>query len=86
MFESNALTVINAINDFAFGTPYGHIIHDISHAQTSFVDCSFKHLNRAFNYAAHKLAQFAHRNRSVHLWKGVTPSFLDPLVQADMLH
>nr|XP_023926797.1 uncharacterized protein LOC112038229 [Quercus suber] len=86
MFESDALSVINAINDSAFGTPYGHIIQDISHAQTSFVFCSLKHLNRAFNSAAHKLAQFARWNKSVHLWKGVTPSFLEPLVQVDKLH
>ena len=45
MFESDALTVINAIKDFAFGTPYGHIMQDISHAQSSFVYCSFRHLN-----------------------------------------
>ena len=86
MFESDALSVINAINDSAFGTPYGHIIQDISHAQSSFVFCSFKHLNRAFNFAAHKLAQFARRNSFVHLWKGVIPSFLEQFVQADMLH
>ena len=85
-FEGDALTVINAINDSAFGTPYGHIIQDISHAQTSFVYYSFRHLNRAFNCAAHEPAQFARRNRSVHLWKGVTPSFLEPFVQVDMLH
>ena len=78
--------VINAINGSTFGTPYGHIIQDITQAQTSFVFCSFRHLNWAFNYAAHELAQFARRNRSTHLWKGVTPSFLEPFVQVDMLH
>ena len=86
MLESDALSVINAINDSTFGTSYGHIIQDISHAQSSFDFCSFKHLNRTFNSAAHKLAQFARRNGSVHLWKGVTPPFLDPFVQTDMLH
>lgn len=59
MFESDASNVINAINDSAFGTPFGHIIQDIIHAQASFVFCSFRHLNRAFNYAAHELAHFA---------------------------
>ena len=86
MFESDALSVINAINDSTFGTPYGHIIQDISHAQSSFVFYSFKHLNQAFNFAAHELAHFARRNSSVHLWKGFTPSFLEPFVQTDMLH
>ena len=84
--ESDALSVINAINDSTFGAYYGHIIHDISHAQSSFDFCSFKHLNRSFNSAAHELAQFARRNGSINLWKGVTPPFLDPFVQTDMLH
>ena len=56
MFESDALTVINAINDSAFGTPYVHIFQDISYAQSSFVFCFFRHLNLAFNFAAHELA------------------------------
>ena len=86
MLESDALSVINAINDSTFGTYYGHIIQDISHAQSSFDFCSFKHLNRSFNSAAHELAQFARRNGSINLWKGVTPPFLDPFVQTDMLH
>ena len=85
MLESDALSVINVINDSTFGTSYGHIIQDISHAQSSFDFCSFKHLNRSFNSAAHELAQFARRNGSAHLWKGVTPPFLDPIVQFDML-
>ncbi|XP_050277978.1 uncharacterized protein LOC126719474 [Quercus robur] len=86
LFESDARSVINAINESAFGIPHRHIIQDISHAHQSFVFCSFRHFNRAFNGAAHKLAQFARCNRTVHLWKGVTPSFLDPIVQADMQH
>ena len=86
MFESDATIVINAINDSTFGTPFRHIIYDIIHAQASFEFCSFRHLNQAFNYAAHELAQFSHRNGSSHLWKGVTPSFLETIVQANMMH
>ena len=83
MFESDASNVINAINDSALETPFGHIIPDIIQAQASFVFYSFRHLNRAFNYATHELAHFAHRNGSHQLWKGVTPSFLESIVQAD---
>ena len=86
MLESDALSVINAINDSTFGTYYEHIIQDISHAQSSFDFCSFKHLNQSFNSATHELVQFARRNGSVNLWKGVTPPFLVPFVQTDMLH
>lgn len=85
MFESDALNVINAVNDAAIGTPFGHIIQDIIQAQSSFSFCSFRHLNRAFNYAAHELAQFASRNGSHQLWQGVTPPFLVSFVNADML-
>ena len=86
MLESDALSVINAINDSTFGAYYGHIIKDISHAQSTFHFYSFKHLNRSFNSAAHELAQFTRRNGYVNLWKGVTPPFLVPFVQTDLLH
>ena len=61
MCESDASTVVNAINDSAIGTPFGHIIQDIIQAQASFAFCTFRFLSRAFNYAAHELANFAHR-------------------------
>ena len=85
MFESDASNVIIAVNDSAIGTPFRHIIQDIIQAQTSFSFCSFRHLNQAFNYAAHELALFARRNGSHQLWKGVTPPFLVSIVNADML-
>lgn len=64
MSESDASSVINAINDSALWTSFGHVIQDIIQAQASFVFCSFRHLNRAYNYAAHELALFARRNGS----------------------
>ena len=85
MFECDASNVINAVNDSAIGTPFGHIIQDIIQAQASFSFCSFRHLNRAFNYAAHELAAFASRNGSFQLWKGVTPPFLVSVVNANLL-
>ena len=84
--ESDASNVVNAINDSATGTPFGHIIQDIIQAQASFVFCTFRFLSRAFNYAAHELAHFAHRTGSHQVWYGVTPSFLESIVQADLLH
>ena len=75
MLESDALSVINAINDSSFGTSYGHIIQDISHAQSSFDFCSFKHLNRSFNSTAHELAQFAVGMALPTCGKGLPPLF-----------
>ena len=86
MFESDASNVVSAINDSATGTPFGHIIQDIIQAQASFVLCTFRFLSRAFNYAAHELAHFACRTGSYQVWYGVTPSFLESIVQTDMLH
>ena len=85
MIESDASNVINAVNDSALGTPFGHIIQDIIQAKETFSFCSFRHLNRASNYAANELALFACKNGSHHLWKGVTPFFLESTVQADLL-
>ena len=45
LFECDASNVINAVNDSAIGTPFGHIIQDIIQAQASFSFCSFRHLN-----------------------------------------
>ena len=85
LFECDASNVINAVNDSAIGTPFRHIIQDIIQAQASFSFCSFRHLNRAFNFAAHELALFAQRNGSYQLWKGVTAHFLVSIVNADLL-
>ena len=84
LFECDATNVINAVNDSATGTPFGHIIQDIIKAQSSFYFCSFRHLNRAFNSAAHELAAFASRNGSFQIWRNVTPPFLDAIVNADL--
>ncbi|KAL0012711.1 hypothetical protein SO802_007819 [Lithocarpus litseifolius] len=86
IFESDASNVIDTINDSALGSSVGHIIQDIIQAKASFVFCSFRHLIRDFNYAAHELALLARRTGSHQLWIGVTPPFLDPIVQADMLN
>ena len=84
LFECDATNVINTVNDSATGTPFGHIIQDIIKAQSSFYFCSFRHLNRAFNFAAHELASFASRNGSFQIWRDVTPPFLDAIVNADL--
>ena len=75
MCESDASNVVNAINDSAIGTSFGHIIQDIIQAQASFAFCTFRFLSRAFNYAAHELAHFARWTGSHQVWYGVTPSF-----------
>ena len=49
IFESDALAVIQAVNDKATGSFYGHLIQGILQNCESFESCHFKYLNRRFN-------------------------------------
>ena len=74
IFESDALAVIQAVNDKATGSFFGHLIQGILQNCESFESCHFKHLNRRFNLVAHELAQHARRTGIYQIWKGVAPS------------
>ena len=74
IFESDALAVIQAVNDKATGSFYGYLIQGILQICESFESCHFKHLNRRFNLVAHELAQHARRTGIYQIWKGVAPS------------
>nr|XP_023906281.1 uncharacterized protein LOC112018008 [Quercus suber] len=67
IFELDSLVVIQAINDKANGTNYGHLIQGILQVCDSFESCHFKHLSRSFNTVAHELAQYARRTGSHHI-------------------
>ena len=85
IFKADALSVIQAINDNSTRNEFGHIIQEIQQARHSFARCFFKHVCRDFNKVARDLPQFARLSESTHLWKGVTPPFVLPLIQADLL-
>ena len=59
IFESDALNVIQAINDKAIRSSFGHFIQDFIQARDMFESCSFEDLSRDLNKFAHKLAQYA---------------------------
>ena len=40
-------------------------------------------MKREYNRAAHEIAQYARQNEVSHVWKGVCPSMLSHVVQAD---
>ena len=82
IFESDAALAIQAISQDFCGGEIGHLIQGILGAKSSFSDCSFRHLNRAFNGAAHELAQYAKWNNVSHVWKDDFPLFLDSLFQS----
>ena len=84
IFESDALNVIQAINDKAIRSSFGHFIQDFIQAQDMFESCSFKHLSRDLNKFAHELAQYAWRSASSHIRRGVTPPMVAYLIQSEM--
>ena len=72
IFESDALSVIQALTSGDLGGEVGHILHDIKSSSHS--SCySFKHLKRDGNRAAHALAKEAKLSGQTQIWKGVTP-------------
>ena len=83
--ESDALAVIQAINDNTTSSDLRHILQGVLLVCESFESCIFKHLSRDFNAVAHELAQLARRTESSCMWNGVTPSEVSRLVQKDLL-
>ena len=59
IFESDVVPVIQAISQDLCGGEAGHLIQEIQRPKSSFASCSFRHVKRAYNGAAHELAQFA---------------------------
>ena len=80
IFESDASSVISAVSQACYGGVAGHLVQSIHSAKSVFSCCSFIHVRRDYNRAAHELAQFAKCNQTSNLWKGVVPPFLAHLV------
>ena len=64
IFESGALSIIQAINEGNLGGELGLIIQSIRDISSSFSWCSFQHLKRDGNRVAHELTK-ATRNTGV---------------------
>ena len=84
IFESDALAVIQAVNDKATGSMYGHLIQGILQVCESFESCHFKHLSRSFNSVAHELARYTRRIGNRQIWKSVAPPFVLSFLQSDL--
>lgn len=81
IFESDAISVVQAISQDLCGRETGHLVQGIQLAKSSFLSCSFRHMKRDYNRAAHEPAQFAMSSHASNVWKGVTPPFLVHLIQ-----
>ena len=79
IFESDASSVVQAISQDLCGGESGHLIQGIQNAKLRFLSCSFRHVKRDSNRAAHELAQYAKCKNVSCVWKGVSPPFLDSL-------
>ena len=84
IYESDATSIIQTISQDLYGIETGHLIQGIQLAKSSFLSCSFRHVKRDYNKAAHELAQFAKCNNFSYVWKDVCPPFLDHLIQSGL--
>ena len=80
IFEGDALSIIQAVNEGNVGGDFGHIIQNIRDLSFSFTWCLFQHLNRNGNRVAHDLAKEARRSGVSQVWKGVVPSVVENLI------
>ena len=78
--ESDALSIIQAINEGVLGSELGHIVQNIKDISSSFSWCSFQHLKRSGNRATHELARAARDSGVTEVWKGVCPSFVEHII------
>nr|POE85692.1 hypothetical protein CFP56_22622 [Quercus suber] len=86
MFESDALSIILALNSGATGSDIGHILDDIREASSTFSHCSFHHLKRDGNRAAHSLAREAKSSGQSNIWKGISPPCILNILGDDMMY
>ena len=84
IFESDALSIILAINDGIHGGELGHKIRNIREVVALFSWCSFKHLKREGHRVAHELAKVAGNSGVSQVWKMSFPSFLEYLLIEDL--
>ncbi|KAK9984941.1 hypothetical protein SO802_034466 [Lithocarpus litseifolius] len=80
IFESDALSIIQAINDGVFVGELGHIIQNIWEASFVFSWCSFCHLKREGNRVAHELARVARITDVSQVWERTFPSPVEHIV------
>ena len=84
IFELDASSVISAVSQACHGGVMGHLVQSIQSVKSVFSCCSFSHVKRDYNKAAHELAQFAKCNQAANLWEGVITPFLAHLLHSGL--
>ena len=85
IFELDALSIILALSSFEVGGELGHILEDIKSGSSSFSHCTFHHLKRDGNRAAHSLAREAKTSGQSKVWKGTPPSCVLQILRDDLM-
>ena len=80
---SEALAIIQAINDGFHSGELRHIIQNIREVSAAFIWCSFHHLKRDGNKVAHELAKVARNSGASQVWKRSFPTFVKHLIIED---
>ncbi|XP_075655056.1 uncharacterized protein LOC142625253 [Castanea sativa] len=84
IFESDALSIIKALNRGVADGEIGLILQDIRNCSASFSWCTYQHLKRDGNKVAHELAKVARLLGFSQIWKGVNPSYVEHLILDDI--
>jgi hypothetical protein len=86
-FESDNACIIRSINngDSNPRNYAGNVIRGIHCNRNGFRECSFHHINREANQAAHKLASLAHEEPN-RVWIEEYPTQLAPILVKDLLY
>ncbi|XP_050258983.1 uncharacterized protein LOC126703977 [Quercus robur] len=84
-FESDALSIILSLSSRVAGNDFSHILEDIRVASSTFSHCSFHHLKRDGNRAAHTLAKEAKSSGQSKIWKGILPPCILNILRDDLM-
>ncbi|KAL0002042.1 hypothetical protein SO802_015823 [Lithocarpus litseifolius] len=80
IIKSDALSIIQAINDGVFGGELNHNIQNIREAASFLGWCSFCHLKKEGNKVAHELARVARITDVSQVWERTFPSLVEHLI------
>lgn len=85
LVESDAEVVINKLNsDLPDFSIFGHFVESISSLAGDFSNCSFKHLSRIGNRAAHGLARSCLNVSDCRQWLNCFPEFISDTIYHDV--
>ena len=85
MVASDCLLLINKVKGLGFDrSPIGAIVHDIRKCATKFVSCTFIHVNRTCNEAAHVLAKLVEHDVGF-CWHSEAPEIIRTIVCTEQL-